>query len=86
MFSLFRKRLSVDRAFPSRSSVPYSANLGNLGIVDLKIRPHRPGQVKYQGTWWTAHSVQEAMIPVGTIVRIVRIEGLRAIVEPLATP
>jgi membrane protein implicated in regulation of membrane protease activity len=62
------------------------ARSGDLGIVELKICPYRPGQVKYQGTWWTAHCLTEVIIPAGTIVRIVRIEGLRAIVEPLATP
>ena len=39
------------------------------------------GQVTVNGQPWTARSEQDAVIPEGTIVRVVRIEGVKVFVE-----
>ena len=43
------------------------------------------GQVKVGGAIWTARSTQDEPIPKGTLVRVERIEGVKAIVS-LAGP
>ena len=51
------------------------------GVVTEEIDNLRgQGQVKIGGIVWTARAAQEETIPVGTRVRVVRIEGVKAIV------
>lgn len=55
--------------------------LDQEGVVVEEIdnlRAH--GQVKVGGIVWTARSAEEESIPAGTRVRVVRIEGVKAIV------
>lgn len=40
------------------------------------------GQVKVGGSIWTARSAKDEVIPKGTLVRVERIEGVKAIVCP----
>ena len=40
------------------------------------------GQVKVDGSVWTARSAKDEVIPKGTLVRVERIEGVKAIVCP----
>jgi len=44
------------------------------------------GSVRAAGKVWTARSADGAPIPAGTVVRAVRIEGVKLIVEPVQTP
>ena len=44
------------------------------------------GAVKVDGKEWSARAATGETIAQGTIVRVVRIEGVRAIVEPIANP
>ena len=41
------------------------------------------GQVKLGGMYWSARSAAGQPIPVGTLVRVDRIEGVKAIVSPV---
>ena len=41
------------------------------------------GQIKVSGAIWTARSVLDEPIPEGTLVRVERIEGVKAIVSPI---
>ncbi|HIY07009.1 MAG TPA: NfeD family protein [Candidatus Evtepia faecigallinarum] len=51
------------------------------GVVAEEIDNLRgQGQVKIGGILWTARSAREEIIPAGTRVRVVRIEGVKAIV------
>lgn len=51
------------------------------GVVTEEIDNLRgQGQVKIGGIVWTARAAQEEILPVGTRVRVVRIEGVKAIV------
>ena len=59
--------------------------VGSLGVVTQQIDNLQPaGQVKLGAMEWTARSASDESIPVGTRVRVVRIEGVKAIVEPAA--
>ena len=44
------------------------------------------GQVKLGGMEWTARSHDGTPIPVGTLVQVERIEGVKAIVSPINAP
>ena len=41
------------------------------------------GQIKVGGAIWTARSADGEVIPVGTLVRVERIEGVKAMVTPM---
>ena len=47
---------------------------------------HGTGAVIIRGVTWTARSEDGALIPAGTIVRVLRIEGVKVFVEPVAAP
>ena len=40
------------------------------------------GQIKVYGEHWTARSDNNTIIPEGTLVRVLRIEGVKAIIQP----
>lgn len=57
--------------------------LGQEAVVLEEIDNLRAvGQIKVGGAVWTARSTQEEPIPKGTLVRVERIEGVKAIVSP----
>lgn len=53
--------------------------IGMEGIVTEKITKYNPGEVKVDGKKWTA--VADATIDKGKIVKIIKIEGVKLIVE-----
>lgn len=66
--------------------VPTNADrvIGQEAVVSETIDNLRGlGQVKVHGTPWTARSEGEASIPVGTVVRVLRIEGVKLYVTPI---
>jgi membrane protein implicated in regulation of membrane protease activity len=44
------------------------------------------GQVKLHGMEWTARSADGSAIPAGTLVKVARIEGVKAFVTPVKSP
>lgn len=51
------------------------------GIVTEKITKHNPGEVKVDGKKWTAISIDGKTIEEGKNVKIIKIEGVKLIVE-----
>jgi membrane protein implicated in regulation of membrane protease activity len=74
----------IGRKITKPEPEPVGANRmqGAVGTVQQEIRPGTPGRVKVIGEEWRAES--EAQLPAGAKVRVVRVEGTRLIVEPLA--
>ena len=61
--------------------------IGSVGKVTQTIdNVNAKGQVKLGAMEWTARSVSGESIPEGALVRVVRIEGVKAMVEPAAVP
>jgi membrane-bound serine protease (ClpP class) len=58
--------------------------VGELAEVRRPLVPD--GSIYVAGEEWSARSVDAAPLPRGSIVRVVRFEGLTAIVEPAASP
>lgn len=69
-----------------RRSVPetvtnVAAHVGRTAVVVLDVTSHA-GRIKLAGEVWTARTAQPGeVIPTGSVVRVVRIEGATAIVE-----
>lgn len=62
------------------------AQVGRPATVLLDVTEHS-GRVKLLGEVWTARTEQPgAVLPAGTPVRVVRIEGAIAVVEPVDVP
>jgi len=62
-----------------------SAQVGRIAIVVAEISDHG-GRVKLVGEVWSARSAEEGVVhPVGSEVRVLRIEGATAVVEVVST-
>ena len=61
--------------------------IGSQGYVTADIdNIHARGQVKLNGMEWTARSTDGSPIPTGTLVKVDRIEGVKAFVSPAEVP
>jgi membrane protein implicated in regulation of membrane protease activity len=53
-------------------------------IVDEMIQgPHHKGRVQFQGSWWPARCDFEVVLVPGQVVRVVGIDRITLVVEPL---
>jgi len=60
------------------------ALVGEEAMVLSEIRPFEPGAVKLKGQEWTAVAKDDSrIIGSGEIVKVVAIEGVKAVVKPL---
>lgn len=58
--------------------------IGSTGYVTAAVDNIKAeGQVKLGGMVWTARSTSGAVIPLGTLVKVDRIEGVKAFVTPV---
>ena len=61
--------------------------IGSQGYVTADIdNVHARGQIKLNGMEWTARSTDGSPIPTGTLVKVDRIEGVKAFVSPAEVP
>ncbi len=58
-----------------------NALIGKVGVVTKTIKSHSPGQIKVEGQVWTAQGNKDESILEGTEVRVLSVEGVKAIVE-----
>lgn len=69
---------------PKLTATNVDSVLGTQGYVtDAIDNLDGHGQVKLGGMFWTARSADGNPIPAGTLVRVERIEGVKAIVTPV---
>lgn len=85
LICLIATRPLVNRVMKFRKVDTNSGRLvGQTGVVVQEIRNlDAKGQVKIQGSVWSARSENGEVIPLEGKVRIVRIEGVKLIVKPL---
>ena len=68
---------------PRRSATNVDAVIGATGLVTVAIdNLTAAGQVKLGAMEWTARSTNGEAIPAGTVVRVDKIEGVKAYVSP----
>ncbi len=61
--------------------------LGKQAVVLLEINPlHARGRVRVEREEWQAASADAGVIPAGTVVTVLGVEGTRLIVRPTALP
>jgi membrane protein implicated in regulation of membrane protease activity len=73
----------------TKETVPTNADriLGQTAVVTEEIdNLQSRGQVKVLGQIWTARSAQDVVIPTGTLVTVLHIEGVKVLVEPAPVP
>ena len=69
---------------PKLTKTNVDAVVGSTGLVTTAIdNVSAVGQVKLGAMYWTARSVSGEPIPEGTLVKVERIEGVKAIVSPV---
>ena len=69
---------------PKITKTNVDAVVGSTGLVTTPIdNVSAVGQVKLGAMYWTARSVSGEPIAEGTLVKVVRIEGVKAFVEPV---
>ena len=79
---LVRKYLS-----PNLTATNVDSVVGSTGIVTAAIdNVSAAGQVKLGAMEWTARSTSGQPIPAGTLVKVDRIEGVKAFVSPAEVP
>ncbi len=69
---------------PKITKTNVDAVIGSTGLVTVAVdNISAVGQVKLGSMEWTARSVSGEPIPQGTMVKVVKIEGVKAFVEPV---
>ncbi len=72
---------------PRRTATNADRALGQEAYVTETVDNLRgTGAVRLDGKTWTARSLQETVLPEGSLVKIVKIEGVKLYVEPAAVP
>lgn len=71
----------VKKLETGKSKTNLDSLLEQTGIVVKQIQPFSTGQVKVNGSVWTAISVDNKIIPIDTEVKVLDIEGVKLIVE-----
>ena len=72
---------------PNIVSTNIDAVVGSAGYVTIAIDNLKAeGQVKLAGMEWTARSTSGKIIPAGTLVKVDRIEGVKAFVSEAEVP
>lgn len=82
LWPLVRKYLN-----PAVKKTNVDAVIGSTGLVTVAINNlTAAGQVKLGAMEWTARSTNGDVIPAGTVVRVDKIEGVKAYVSPAEIP
>ena len=69
---------------PRITATNVDATVGSQGYVTTQVdNLNAQGQVKLNGMEWTARSTDGQIIPQGTLVKVDRIEGVKAFVTPV---
>lgn len=79
------KPLSSKFLKPKTSATNADRVIGSSALVTETIdNTQAVGQVKVNGQIWTARSARDVVIPVGADVKVLRIEGVKVIVETVS--
>lgn len=80
----FTRKLFVKKLQTGTEKTNVDALIGREAVVIKAIKPFEPGIIKLSGQEWTAVCRDDdAQLAVGTEVKVIGIEGVKAIVSPL---
>lgn len=75
------RKMLVEKLNKNKQKTNLDRVVGMEGIVTEKITKHNPGEVKVDGKKWTAISNNGKIIGEGKTVKIIKIEGVKLVVE-----
>ena len=75
------RKMLVEKLNKNKQKTNLDRVVGMEGIVTEKISKHNPGEVKVDGKKWTAISNDGKIIGEGKTVKIIKIEGVKLVVE-----
>ena len=81
---IFTRPLAIKKFKAGKAKTNVDSLVGMHALVTQKINEFEKGEVKLNGQFWSAYSENNSEIEKGTKCEVVRIEGVRAIVRPLA--
>ena len=77
------RKLFVNKLKTGKSKTNVDALIGEEAKVLTDIKPFEPGSIKLRGQEWTAVAKDDNLaIASGEVVKVVAIEGVKAIVKP----
>lgn len=77
------RKVFVQKLKTGKTKTNIDALIGEEALVLTEIKPFAPGSIKLKGQEWTAMTRDESLrIASGEIVKVVAIEGVKAIVKP----
>ncbi|MEE0517419.1 MAG: NfeD family protein [Anaerovoracaceae bacterium] len=80
---LFTRRIFVEKLKTGSQATNTDALIGQTAETISEIRPLVTGQVRINGQVWSAVGADDdAVIPCGTHVKIIAIEGVKLLVKP----
>lgn len=80
---VFTRRLLKRKIMPKKVSTNADRCIGATGIVTEAISNlENHGQIKVAGSIWTARTETPVAVEKGVLVKVLRIEGVKLIVEP----
>ena len=85
---LFLTKPLVNKLTKKDKKVEMNSNsiIGKKAVVTQDINPtHGVGLIKISGETWSAKTANDSIIEKGNSVKVVKIDGVKAIVEPLTT-
>ena len=72
---------------PRKTATNADRHLGKTALVTEEINNlHETGAVKLDGVIWTARAKDDQVIPVGTVIRVLDIQGVKVVVEAAQQP
>lgn len=80
---LFTRKIFVEKLKTGAESTNVSALIGQVGEVIGKVGSLDVGQVRIKGQVWSAISKSGTAIDRGRLVKVISIEGVKLIVEPI---
>ena len=78
------RKIFVNKLQTGKTKTNVDALVGEEAKVLTAIKPFEPGSVKLRGQEWTAVAKDDTLtIASGDVVKVVAIEGVKAVVKPL---
>ncbi|HKM29028.1 MAG TPA: NfeD family protein [Anaerovoracaceae bacterium] len=81
---IFTRKIFMKKLHTGEEKTNVEALIGEEAIVTACIKPLEPGRIKLRGQDWTAiTSSKDESIEEGTHVKVIKIEGVKAVVKAL---
>ena len=80
----FTRPLAIKKLKVGREKTNVDSLIGMHALVTRTISEFEKGEVKLNGQFWSARSEDNSVVQQGTKCEVVKIEGVQAVVRPLA--